>query len=141
VLQFAFGGASDNLYLPHNLQANTVIYSGTHDNDTTVGWFAAADEKTRDHIRRYFRVSGQEISWDFVRASYASVANLAVLPLQDLLSLGAEARFNTPGKSQGNWAWRYRASDLEGLRSRSAGYLRELANLYRRDGTPAGFGS
>ncbi len=141
VLQFAFGGASDNLYLPHNLQTNTVIYSGTHDNDTTVGWYAATDEKTRDHIRRYFRVGGQEISWDFVRASYASVANLAVLPLQDLLSLGAEARFNTPGKSQGNWAWRYRASDLEELRSRSAGYLRELANLYGRDGTPADSGS
>lgn len=134
VLQFAFGGPSDNLYLPHHHRANSVIYPGTHDNDTTTGWYAGTDEKTRDHIRRYLRVGGQEISWDFLRCAYASVSNLAVIPLQDLLSLGSEARFNTPGKSQGNWTWRYRAEQLRRLHTGSAPYLRELATLYGRAG-------
>jgi 4-alpha-glucanotransferase len=134
VLQFAFGGGSDNLYLPHNLHANTVIYPGTHDNDTTRGWYASTDEKSRDHVRRYFRISGEEISWDFVRVAFATVANLAVIPFQDLLNLGTAARFNTPGKSQGNWTWRYREDQLRALQQNSAGYLRELASLYGRDG-------
>ena len=133
VLQFAFGGGADNLYLPHNLRANTVIYSGTHDNDTTIGWYRSADEKTRDHVRRYFRISGDEIAWDFIRAAYGSVANLAIVPLQDLLSLGSEARFNTPGKSQGNWSWRYRPDQLRKLHEQSAPYLRDLASLCGRD--------
>lgn len=133
VLQFAFGGPADNLYLPHNLRANTVVYSGTHDNDTTVGWYAATDERTRDHVRRYFRISGQEIAWDFIRAAYASVANLAVIPLQDFLSLGSEARFNTPGRGDGNWAWRYRPDQLRSVQDGSAPYLRELAALYGRE--------
>ena len=133
VLQFAFGGGSDNLYLPHNLAANTVVYPGTHDNDTTRGWYENTDEKTRDHVRRYFRISGREISWDFVRIAYASVANLAVIPLQDLLGLGAEARFNTPGRCQGNWTWRYREDQLRSLRETSSGYLRELSALYGRE--------
>jgi 4-alpha-glucanotransferase len=133
ILQFAFGGKADNLYLPHNHRANTVVYPGTHDNDTTRGWYASTDETARDHVRRYFRVNGGDVSWDFVRACYASPANLAVIPLQDLLNLDSSARFNTPGKSQGNWSWRYRAEQLRGLRDNSSGYLRELASLYGRD--------
>ncbi len=132
VLQFAFGGEADNLYLPHNQRANTVVYPGTHDNDTTLGWYATADENTRDHVRRYFRISGAEIGWDFVRSAYASVANLAVIPLQDLMNLGSEGRFNTPGKSQGNWSWRYRPEQLQALAAGSADYLRQLAELYGR---------
>lgn len=132
VLQFAFGGEADNLYLPHNHRVNTVVYPGTHDNDTTLGWYATAAEKTRDHVRRYFRVSGSEVGWDFLRSAYASVANLAIIPLQDLMNLGAEARFNTPGKSQGNWTWRYRTEQLRALHEGSARYLRELAELYGR---------
>jgi 4-alpha-glucanotransferase len=132
VLQFAFGGDSDNLYLPHNQRANCVVYPGTHDNDTTLGWYATADEKTRDHVRRYLRVSGREVGWDFTRAAYASVANLAVLPFQDLLNLGPEGRFNTPGRSQGNWTWRYRSAQLKALHESSAPYLRELGALYGR---------
>jgi 4-alpha-glucanotransferase len=133
VLQFAFGGGADNLYLPHNLSANTVVYPGTHDNDTTRGWYAQTDEKIRDHVRRYFRISGEEISWDFLRIAFASVANLAVVPFQDLLSLGADARFNTPGQSQGNWTWRYRDEQLCTLRENPSAYLRELLSLYGRD--------
>ena len=132
VLQFAFGGEADNLYLPHNHRANNIVYPGTHDNDTTLGWYAQADEKTRDHVRRYFRVSGEEVGWDFIRAAYASVSNLAIFSLSDLLSLGSEARFNTPGTGQGNWSWRCRADQLEALRQRSGGYLRNLAELYGR---------
>jgi 4-alpha-glucanotransferase len=133
VLQFAFGGKADNLYLPHNLRANCVVYPGTHDNDTTRGWYATTDEAARDHVRRYFRVNGGEISWDFVRAAYASVAQLAIIPLPDLLSLGSEGRFNTPGQAQGNWTWRYRPEQLRALADGSAAYLRELATLYGRN--------
>lgn len=136
VLQFAFGGAADNLYLPHNHRANTVVYPGTHDNDTTLGWYATTEEKVRDHVRRYLRISGNEIGWDFVRVAYESVANLAVVSLQDLMSLGSTARFNTPGKSQGNWTWRYRPEQLESLHRNSAGYLRDLAALYGREREP-----
>jgi 4-alpha-glucanotransferase len=108
------------------------VYPGTHDNDTTLGWYAAVDEKTRDHVRRYFRITGNEVGWDFLRVAYASVANLAIIPLQDLFSLGSSARFNTPGKSQGNWTWRYRPEQLRALHDNSAGYLRELGELYGR---------
>lgn len=132
VLQFAFGGKADNFYLPHNLFKNSVIYPGTHDNDTTLGWYASADERTRDHVRRYLRINGQEIGWDLARAAYRSVSNLAIVSLQDLMSLGSEARFNTPGKAQGNWTWRYTAEQLRALRDNSAGHLAELAALYGR---------
>ncbi len=134
ILQFAFGGGPENLYLPHNHHANSVIYPGTHDNDTTLGWYTSMDELTRDHVRRYFRVSGREIGWDFIRAAYASVARLAVIPLQDMLTLGSDARFNTPGSPQGNWTWRYRPEQLRSLREGAATYLRELASLYGRLG-------
>jgi 4-alpha-glucanotransferase len=133
VLQFAFGGGSDNLYLPHNHRANSVVYPGTHDNDTTRGWYAAIDEGTKDHVRRYLRIDGQDISWDFLRVAYESVANLAIVSLPDLLSLGPEARFNTPGRSQGNWTWRYREEALQALRHRSTGYLRDLGALFGRE--------
>jgi 4-alpha-glucanotransferase len=137
ILQFAFGGKSDNLYLPHNHQPNSVVFPGTHDNDTSLGWYATTDEKTRDHVRRYLRVSGSEIGWDFARAAYASVCRLAVLPLPDLLSLGSEARFNTPGRAEGNWQWRYSARDLDCLCGATTRYLRELGELYDRVPRPA----
>lgn len=132
ILQFAFGSGADNLYLPHNLRANCVVYPGTHDNDTTLGWYALIDEMTRDNVRRYLRVSGREIGWDFIRAAYGSVCNLAVVPLQDMLTLGSEARLNTPGTSQGNWSWRYTAEQLRGLKDGASPYLLELAHLYGR---------
>ncbi len=139
ILQFAFGDKKPNPYLPHNLEPNSVIYPGTHDNDTTLGWYATADEKTRDHVRRYLRVSGGEIGWDFVRTALAAVSRLAVVPLQDLLSLGPEARFNCPGRPEGNWQWRYRAPQLDRLFGSTAGYLREFTELYgRRPAPPAG---
>lgn len=132
ILQFAFGGDATNLYLPHNQRANCVVYPGTHDNDTSLGWYATSPEKARDHLRRYLRVDGREAGWDLVRAAYAGVCNLAVIPLQDLLSLGSEARINTPGKPQGNWQWRCAAGSLERLQRETAPYLHSLGELYGR---------
>lgn len=134
VLQFAFDDDSANLYLPHNQSPNTVVYSGTHDNDTTIGWYATAPEKTRDHVRRYYEVSGENIGWDLIRSCYKSVAKLAIVPFQDLLSLGSEARFNTPGAAENNWEWRYHADDLRRLRDSSSEYLRNLGETYYRPG-------
>jgi len=132
ILQFAFGSTADNFYLPHNLSPNTVLYPGTHDNDTTLGWYAAADAVTQHHVREYFRVDGHAVNWDFVRAGYSSVARLFVVPLQDLLGLGSAARFNTPGVAAGNWKWRYSAGQLAALTHQSAAYLHELGALYAR---------
>lgn len=132
ILQFAFGGDASNLYLPHNVTSNSVIYPGTHDNDTTLGWYDSADSKTTDHVRRYFRVDGQEVGWDFIRAAYTSVSNMAIIPLQDLMSLGSSARFNTPGLPQGNWQWRFSSSDMQKLHTQSSNYLHNLAELTGR---------
>lgn len=132
VLQFAFGGDAKNLYLPHHATPNSVMYPGTHDNDTTLGWYASASEHERDFVRRYLRISGAEISWDFLRTAYACASRLAIVPLQDVLSLDSAARFNTPGEPQGNWQWRYRAAQLEKLFGGTTRYLRELGALYDR---------
>ncbi len=132
VLHFAFD-KPDNAYLPHNLQPLTVLYPGSHDNDTTASWFALESEETRDYVRRYLRISGDEIAWDLIRAGYQSVANLFIVPFQDFLSLGAEARFNTPGTSEGNWAWRASPEMIERLHRESAAYLKELSTLYYRN--------
>ncbi|MBI2813539.1 MAG: 4-alpha-glucanotransferase [Opitutae bacterium] len=132
VLQFAWGGDAKNSYLPHNAAPNSVIYPGTHDNNTTAGWYQAAPEAERDHVRRYLRVDGRDVAWDFIRACYACASRLALIPLQDVFSLGAAARFNTPSQAQGNWRWRYRAAALEKLSGSTTAYLRELATLYGR---------
>lgn len=132
ILQFAFDGNSQNPYLPHNLDKNTVIYTGSHDNDTTTGWYASSPEKTRDFCRRYLSVSGNTIAWDFIRTVYASVAKLAILPFQDLLSLGSFARINLPGSAEGNWRWRCSVKDWERVHRESGAYLNQLACLYGR---------
>jgi len=133
VLQFAFGGDASNAYLPHNLSANNVIYPGTHDNDTTLGWYALAGDTVRDHVRRYLRVGGTEIGWDIIRTAYAAVSRIAVIPMQDLLSLGSEARLNSPGKPEGNWQWRLTAAQMDNLsKGGPASYLAELAAMYGR---------
>ena len=132
VLQFAFGNDAANAYLPHQQIPNAVVYTGTHDNDTSLGWYRTVDARTGDHVRRYLRVTGAEMPWDFIRATYASPARLAVIPLPDLLSLGSVARFNTPSKSEGNWQWRTTRAQLATLRGGTEKYLRELAELYGR---------
>jgi len=132
VLQFAFGSESDNAYLPHNHARNSVVYPGTHDNNTGIGWYASASERERDHVRRYFNVNGNEIGWDLLRAAYRSTCRLAIIPIQDMLSLDASGRFNTPGVPHGNWQWRYRSAQLDALSGGTAAYLKSLGELYGR---------
>jgi 4-alpha-glucanotransferase len=114
VLQFAFSGEKDNANLPANFERDVVAYTGTHDNDTTVGWFRQLNEtktteaeKTRELCLNYLQSDGREINWDFIRAVLASVADTTIIPLQDVLGLGSEARMNTPNTTTGNWSWRY----------------------------------
>jgi len=105
VLQFAFDGNPDNPYLPGHHGEHSVVYTGTHDNDTTVGWWTKLDLQTRDRIRSCLVDPDEAMPWAFVRLALESTARLAVVPAQDLLGLGSENRMNTPGTAQGNWAW------------------------------------
>jgi 4-alpha-glucanotransferase len=107
ILQFAFGGERNSSFLPHNFVPNTVVYTGTHDNDTTIGWWASASLDERDHLRRYLGRDVDDVAWDLVRLAYASVADKAIATLQDLLRLGTDARMNYPSRPSGNWQWRF----------------------------------
>ncbi len=106
VLQFAFGGGPDNAFLPHQHVRNAVAYTGTHDNDTTVGWFASLDKKQRKHAEAYAPGIADDPAGVLTRVTWQSVADIAITPAQDVLRLGSEARMNTPGTSRGNWMWR-----------------------------------
>lgn len=106
VLQFGFSGEGDNPHLPHMHVRNSVVYTGTHDNDTTLGWFRSLDADTRYQVTFLLRSLPQDVVEAMVRAALGSVAKLAVIPAQDVLELGSEARLNTPGTAVGNWAWR-----------------------------------
>jgi 4-alpha-glucanotransferase len=144
ILQFAFGGDAKNIDLPHNYVRNSVVYTGTHDNDTTVGWFTSvagegstrsAEQIEREHrfCLDYLNTGGREIHWDFIRAVLSSIADTAIIPLQDLLGLGTEARMNLPNSTSGNWAWRYKANALsEELGER----LKRLTEVYGREHKP-----
>ena len=114
ILQFGFNneGDSSQPYLPHNHRQNLVVYPGTHDNNTVRGWYDAADYATRDHVRRYLSVSGDDIPGDLLRSAYRSVADTCIVALQDVLGLDAASRMNTPGTAHGNWSWRVRAQAL-----------------------------
>jgi 4-alpha-glucanotransferase len=134
VLQFAFGGDPDSPFLPHNYPPHTVVYTGTHDNDTTRGWYqhgATANERAffRRYTGRRRDPDGAAVAWDFVRLAWASVADLALAPMQDLLGLSSEARMNHPGRAAGNWTWRLTPAALsDELGTR----LGELTALYSR---------
>lgn len=131
VLHFGFDCENENLNLPHNMQANQVVYAGTHDNNTSKGWYEGLPPQHQDQIRRYLRISGEDISWDLVRECYHSVAKLAIVTAQDLLSLGSNARMNTPGMALGNWKWRMTAHQFGQLIGH-APYLDEIGWLYGR---------
>lgn len=109
ILQFAFGDGPDHPFLPHNYDEHCVVYTGTHDNDTTLGWWRTAGDAIQDHARRYLAVDGHDIVWDLIRLAMFSVARTAIFPLQDLLVLASDARMNVPGVAESNWAWRVRA--------------------------------
>ena len=140
ILQFAFSSDTKNIDLPHNYEKNVVAYTGTHDNDTTRGWFesvaGAGSTRTAKQIEQerkfcldYLNTKGSEIHWDFIRAVFASVANTAVVPLQDVLGLGREARMNLPNSTEGNWSWRVREEELT---SELSERLLALTKLYGR---------
>ena len=125
VLQFAFSSDEENIHLPHNYPANVVAYTGTHDNDTAVGWFnrmsvegssstAEEIEAERNFCKEYLKTDGEQIHWDFIQAVWASKANTAIVPLQDVLGLGSHARMNLPNSVEGNWLWRVKAGALTG---------------------------
>lgn len=115
ILQFAFGGDSSNPYLPHHHHRNRVVYTGTHDNDTTLGWYNGLDEKTRQHVMEYLGFPQEPMPWPLIRAALRSVARLAVVPLQDLLALDSAHRMNVPGSTSGNWRWRFSWPQIEAL--------------------------
>jgi 4-alpha-glucanotransferase len=141
ILQFAFSSDAENVDLPHNYHRNVVAYTGTHDNDTAIGWFhsiaGAGSTRTQTQIEiehnfctKYLQTSGEEIHWDFIGAVLASVADTAIIPLQDLLGLGTEGRMNPPNSTEGNWSWRFAkeaSTDIHGER------LRDLTETYGRE--------
>jgi len=128
ILQFGFSGPN-NEFLPHNYPQHCVTYTGTHDNDTSHGWYESALEHESDFARRYLNIDGSNFAWNLVRAAWASVAVYAIAPMQDLLGLGTDARMNFPSTLGGNWRWRFTEDVLsDDLRGR----LAELNYLYRR---------
>lgn len=140
ILQFAFGNDPQGpSFRPHNYSRELVAYTGTHDNDTTVGWWnsSGAEDtrspedvaKERTFARDYLHFKDEPIQWVLIRGVLASVADLAIVPLQDVLGLGTEARMNLPGTSKGNWRWRLRPGTLTPELSRK---LREMVGLYDR---------
>lgn len=131
ILQFSFAGGPKDPFLPHSYPQNCVVYTGTHDNDTARGWYERVPEGEREFYRRYLDRDGSQVAWDLIRASWASVAVMALAPFQDFLALGNEARMNYPGNPSGNWTWRMPG---EALNPDLQGRIRELNYLYDRLG-------
>ena len=130
ILQFAFDSGPDNPYLPHNLVPHSVIYTGTHDNNTSLGWWQALDAASKQRIKDYLHSPCREMPWPLIETALASVSTLAIIPMQDALSLPATSRMNTPGTAKGNWRWRMQ-DDLchDGIAKR----LKSLSHLYSRN--------
>jgi len=130
VLHFAFDPKADSAFLPHNFTDNhCIVYSGTHDNDTSIGWYAAAPEKEKDYFRRYMNVSGDDVAWDLIRLAFSTIGVFAIVPIQDIMNLGPEHRMNLPGDNRGWWKFRYTA---QMLKDEYAEWLRYLTKLYNR---------
>ena len=129
VLQFAFGSDDNNPYLPHNHCVDSVSYTGTHDNDTTLGWYQSLDDNAKEHMHEYFGESNQTMPWLLIQAALKSVSQLAIIPLQDILSLNGEHRMNVPGTIEGNWIWQF---DWEMFDEQSVNKLKKLNELYGR---------
>ncbi len=129
ILQFAFGGSGgENSFLPHNFTPNSVVYTGTHDNNTTVGWWNSgeATDDIRNFLPEYMGRKVDEIQWDLIRLAMASVSHTAVVPLQDILGFGADTRMNTPGRESGNWGWRFTSEWLNHPARERLAYLTRL---------------
>lgn len=129
VLQFGFEAWPNDSFYPHNFTTdNCICYTGTHDNDTTKGWYEHTTEEARDRVRRYMNCDGGRVSWDFIRVAMGSIARYAVFPLQDVLALGSEARMNVPGVLGANWAWRFKKEDLQDWQATELRLMSELFN-------------
>lgn len=130
VLQFAFEASDESSFLPHQFTTtNCICYTGTHDNDTTAGWYETASEYSRDKVRRYMNTDGSSVHFDFIRTCLGSIAAYAVFPLQDVLGIGKEGRMNCPGVAADNWTWRYKK---EALTDTLAEKLCTYTHLYGR---------
>lgn len=129
ILQFGFEGGPEDPFLPHHYPENCVVYTGTHDNDTALGWYKRVSEETRHFCRRYLASDGTDVSWDFIRACWSSVAVIAIAPMQDFLNLDNNSRMNYPGKPSGNWSWRIKTGAIRDDLSKR---IDELNHLYSR---------
>lgn len=129
ILQFAFDSDGTNPYLPHQHSRDAVVYTGTHDNNTTVGWYTQLSDDIRERIAQYYARPQESMPWPLIRSALASPARWAIVPLQDLLALGAEHRMNTPGTTEGNWRWRFEWHQIE---ADLANRLRAMNRLYHR---------
>lgn len=127
VLQFAFGSDPGNTYLPHNYPQNCVVYTGTHDNDTTLGWYHSAPPADAHRARVYTRSDGSDINWELIRLAMLSAADLAIFPMQDFMNLGQDHRMNIPGTAENNWTWRYTDEMLENTDHGRIRFLSELS--------------
>lgn len=129
ILQFAFDSGEANSFIPYSYEKNSVVYTGTHDNDTTLGHFLKSPEEDKQRMRDYFNIDEHDPAWSYIRLAWSAVSNMAVAPLQDVLRLDTNARMNFPGKASGYWRWRYR-QDM--LTSQHAADLMKLTKLYGR---------
>lgn len=130
IQQFAFDSREESDYLPHNYSNNSVVYTGTHDNDTTMGWYGSLNRQDKAFAKRYLNIKAKkEIYWEFIRAALSSVADTAIIPVQDYLGLGSEARVNMPSTLGNNWKWRLRDGQLD---DSLAERIREITKLYGR---------
>jgi len=129
ILQFAFDSSEENEFLPHNFINNCVVYTGTHDNDTTVGWYQSATDEDKESIHAYFNFKPEKVHWELMRLAWASVAFMAIAPVQDLLGLPTDCRMNLPGKPTGYWQWRVKAGDLNGDLAEK---LKKMTLIYER---------
>lgn len=133
VLQFAFDGQKNNKYLPHCHEKNSILYLGTHDNDTTHGWYNTLQPYEKIIVQNYLRTDCSDVTWDLIKKSYGSVSNLLILTMQDILNLGSEARFNTPSTQANNWSWRITEEQINQLKkNKTDTYLKFLAEVYGR---------
>jgi 4-alpha-glucanotransferase len=128
-LEFGFDAKEGSAYIPHLIEKNSVVYTGTHDNDTVVGWFQKASLEDRQLVLDYANSDGRDIAWDFIRLAWGTVADIAIAPMQDLLSLDSGARMNTPSVASGNWQWRFK---WENVTHQVAEKLKRITAIYER---------
>ena len=130
LIQFAFDSRESGDYLPHNYPKNCVVYTGTHDNDTIMGWMEGVSKKDLKYAKQYLNIgSNKDLNWTFIRHAFASVADTVIIPLQDYLGLGSEARINTPSVLGGNWQWRMVKGALD---EKLAKRIYDMTEMYER---------